>query len=183
MINLVTILTVFLLLSLTSSYGAAMEKIPGTDVKADYRIVNAFTELDFKVKYDRNLECSGIFSVKEHSIILQKRNRVWTLHEMGHFLSRLQQSADSTKKFKYIYQAEKYKYKSLPGKKDKKYVTKNCKEYFAQSFADYTIRPSILKKNRPGTYTYIKKQVESITGEDIAAMREAYGWAWSEDGE
>lgn len=155
-----------------------MEKIPGTDVKADQRIVNAFKILDFKVMYDKNLKYSGIFSIKGHAIILRKRNKMWTLHEMGHFLSRLQEGADSTKKFKVIYKAEKRKYRSLPGKKDKKYVTKNCKEYFAQSFADYTIRPSVLKKNRPATYTYIKKQVETITKEDIAAMRAAYGWAW-----
>ncbi len=182
MINFVTILTVFLLLSSASSYGASMEKIPGTDVKADHRIVSAFTELDFQVKYDKNLKYSGTFSIKKHAIILRKRNKVWTLHEMGHFLSHLQGDAASTKKFKAIYKAEKRKYRSLPGKKDKKYVTKNCKEYFAQSFADYTIRTSALKKNRPDTYTYIKKQVETITGENIAAMRDAYGWAWLEDG-
>lgn len=153
-------------------------KIPGTTTYADKKVVDAFTTLEFEIIYDKELDYAGVFSIQHHAIILKKQNRNWLLHEMGHFLSRLKDGADSTKKFKDIYRKERQSYRDIKGQNVRKYVCKNNKEYFAQSFADYTIRPKTLKKQRPGTYTYIARKVDSISKADIERIKEMYGRAW-----
>jgi len=153
---------------------ATKMKIPNTKVYADKRVVKAFKELDFKVKYNKSMEYAGTFSVAKHAIVLKKKSKFNTLHEMGHFLSRLHDGADSTKEFQKIYKAEKKKYKG----RLKSYITKNSKEYFAESFRQYTTWNKGLKKQRPKTYAYIDEMVKTISDEDIENMYAAYGWAW-----
>lgn len=172
----IVVLSLGIVFAGTEEVNAATKKIriPNTKVYADARVVNAFKELDFKVKFDKNMKYAGTFSVAKHAIILKKPSRFNTLHEMGHFLSRLHDGADSTKEFKKIYKVEKKKY---AGRK-KSYVTKNSREYFAESFRQYTTWNKGLKKQRPKTYAYIDKMVKTITDEDIENMYEAYGWAW-----
>lgn len=153
-------------------------KIPGTDTYADMKVVNAFTELEFEIIYDKELDYAGVFSMRRHAILLKKQNRNCLLHEMGHFLSRLKDGADSTKKFKKIYRRERQWYKDMKGQNVRKYVCKNNKEYFAQSFVDYTIQPKTLKKQRPRTYTYIARKVDSISKADIERIKEMYRRAW-----
>ena len=169
-------LTTGLVLAMTEDANAAtvsMKTIPATS-KADSRVVNAFVELGFTVKYNKNLGYAGVFSVADHAIHLKTRNKTNTLHEMGHFVSRLQNGADETSEFVKIYKSEKKKYNGT----QKSYITKNSKEYFAQSFAEYTQNPSKLKKSRPKTYKYVKTQVDTIEQQDVDNMYSAYGWAW-----
>lgn len=176
-IMITLVLTTGLVLATTdNAHGAtvSMKTIPSTTAKADSRVVNAFVELGFSVKYNKNLGYAGVFSVADHAIHLKSRNKTHTLHEMGHFVSRLQKGADETAEFVKIYKAEKNKYTGT----QKAYITKNSKEYFAQSFAEYTQNPSKLQKSRPKTYKYVKAQVESISQQDIDDMYKAYGWAW-----
>lgn len=166
-----------LVLATTGTADAAtvkMKTIPSTNAKADSRVVDAFTELGFKVKYDKNLGYAGVFSVASHAVFLKSKNSTNALHEVGHFVSRLQKGADETSEFVKIYKAEKKKYNGT----QKAYITKNSKEYFAQSFAEYTENPTKLQKSRPKTYAYVKKQVDSIDQKDIDDMYAAYGWAW-----
>ncbi len=158
--------------------GSGKVKIPGTGTYADRKVVNAFTELEFEIIYDKELDYAGVFSMRRHAIILKKENRNWLLHEMGHFLSRLKGGADSTKKFKDIYRKERQSYRDIKGQNVKKYVCKNNKEYFAQSFADYTIRPRTLKKQRPKTYKYIYQKIISVNGSDTERIKQMYGRAW-----
>lgn len=149
-------------------------KIPNTKVYADSRVVDAFKTLDFKVKYNKSMKNAGTFSVAKHAIVLKKKSKNNTLHEMGHFLSRLHDGADSTKEFQKIYKAEKNKYKG----RLQSYIKANSKEYFAESFRQYTTWNKGLKKQRPKTYAYIDKMVKTISDEDIENMYAAYGWAW-----
>ena len=161
----------------TESYGATAAKttIPSTSVKADSRVVEAFVDLGFQVKYDKNLGYAGIFSVGKHAIIMKRQNNSSDiLHEMGHFVSRLQRGADETTEFVKIYKAEKNKYNG----KLQSYIKGSSKEYFAQSFAEYTLTPKKLKSSRPKTYAYVKAQVEAIDQQDVDDMYTAYGWAW-----
>lgn len=170
-------LTTGLVLAMTEDANAAtvsMKTIPATSAKADSRVVNAFVDLGFTVKYNKNLGYAGVFSVADHAIYLKSKNKTHALHEMGHFVSRLQNAADETSEFIKIYKAEKKKYTGA----QKSYVTKNSKEYFAQSFAEYTQNPSKLKKSRPKTYKYVKAQVDTIEQQDVDNMYSAYGWAW-----
>ena len=174
MLLVLTLSTGLVLASTQQASAASKITIPNTSAKVDSRVVNAFKDLGFKVKYDKNLDYAGTFSVSKHSIILQKKSKNNTLHEMGHFLSRLKDGADSTKEFKNIYKAEKNKYSG----RLKSYVKSNSKEYFAESFRQYTTWNSGLKKQRPKTYAYIKETIESISEDDVEAMYDAYGWAW-----
>ncbi len=105
-------LTTGLVLAMTEDANAAtvsMKTIPATSAKADSRVVNAFVELGFTVKYNKNLGYAGVFSVADHAIHLKTRNKTNTLHEMGHFVSRLQNGADETSEFVKIYKSEKKK--------------------------------------------------------------------------
>lgn len=161
----------------TETYAAtnAVKKtIPSTSVKADKRVVDAFVDLGFTVKYDKNLGYAGVFSVGKHAIIMKKASSTDTLHELGHFVSRLQKGADEKAEFVKIYKSEKNKYTG----KLQSYIKGNSKEYFAQSFAEYTQNPSKLKASRPKTYNYVKAQVEAIDEQDVNDMYAAYGWAW-----
>ena len=157
-----------------NAYAATKSKIPNTSVYCDSKLVDAFKELGFKVKYDKKMEYAGIFSVSKHAIILKRKDKFNTLHEMGHFLSRLQEGADSTEEFKKIYKLEKKKYSA----RLKSYVTKSSKEYFAESFRQYCTWNSGLKKQRPKTYKYIDKMLKTISEEDVKNMHDAFSWAW-----
>lgn len=175
MIAMVLLATSIAAFAATDTVDAASKKmIPGTNAKADSRVVNSFVDLGFTVKYDKNLGHAGVFSVAKHAVIMKSNNTTHVLHEMGHFVSRLQNAADEKKAFVKIYKAEKNNYDGA----QKEYITKNGKEYFAQSFAEYTQNPARLKNNRPQTYEYIKAQVDTISQQHVDNMYAAYGWAW-----
>lgn len=166
--------TVTIIVETENVNATTMKKIPNTNAKADSRVVDAFKTLDFKVKYNKSMKNAGTFSVAKHAIVLKKKSKFNTLHEMGHFLSRLHDGADSTKEFQKIYKAEKNKYKG----RLQSYIKANSKEYFAESFRQYTTWNKGLKKQRPKTYAYIDEMVKTISDEDIENMYAAYGWAW-----
>lgn len=171
--TMITVIVLMLALTATSAF-AASKTIPNTNVKADSRVVNAFVDLGFKVKYDKNHDYAGTFSVGKHAIIMKSKNKMHILHEMGHFVSEINKSCGVSSKFKKIYKAEKKYYNG----EQKKYIKSSSEEYFAQSFADYTASPSKLKKERPRTYKYVKAKVAAINQQAIDDMYNAYSWAW-----
>lgn len=171
---IIVMAALMILVSASDASAASKKTIPQTSAKADSRVVNAFTDLGFEVRYDKNLGLAGTFSVGKHAIIMSDRNATNTLHEMGHFVSRLQRGADETSEFVKIYKSEKNKYNG----KQASYIKSNSKEYFAQSFAEYTQNPTKLKNSRPKTYKYVQKQVNAIDQQDIDDMNAAYSWAW-----
>lgn len=154
--------------------GTSKKTIPNTNVKVEAQVVDAFVELGFEIKYNKNLGYAGLFSVGQHSIIMKSKKKNHILHEMGHFVARLRNAADETSEFVKIYKSEKKKYNGA----QKKYIRSNSKEYFAQSFMEYTNNPSKLRKSRPKTYNFIKNEVKAICQEDINNMYAAYSWAW-----
>ena len=95
-------------------------------------------------------------------------------HELGHcvdFLlsktyvkhNRLYINTKSrTKTFKKIFNKEKRRYRPLESTVSRSYTLQNSFEYFAQSFADYTLYPRKFKAMCPATYKYIKKCVKKI---------------------
>ena len=157
-----------------TAHAATKKTIPGTSAKADSRVVDSFVELGFTVKYDKNMSYAGLFSVAKHAIIMKSNKKEHVLHEMGHFVARLQNASDESAEFVKIYKAEKKKYNGA----QKAYITSNSKEYFAQSFMEYTQNPTKLKKSRPQTYKFVKAQVEAIDQQDVDNMFAAYSWAW-----
>lgn len=182
MINRVTRILVALLLvlslsaasALAATEAASVKTVPGTDVKADSRVVDAFVDLGFKVKYDKHHNYAGTFSVAKHAIIMKTDNKMHLLHEMGHFVSEINNASGTSKEFTSIYKSEKIKYHGS----QKAYITGTSEEYFAQSFAEYTVSPKALGKSRPKTYKYIKANVESIDQKAVQDMYDAYSWAW-----
>lgn len=174
----IAITTIMVFGTATDTYAAtsvSKKVIPSTTVKADSRVVDAFVDLGFEVRYDKNMkDYAGVFSVGQHAVILKYKDKTNTLHEMGHFVSRLQKGADETTEFVKIYKAEKKNYNG----KLQSYIKASSKEYFAQSFAEYTTSPKMLKSSRPKTYAYVKAQVEAIDQQDVDDMYAAYGWAW-----
>lgn len=97
---------------------------------------------------------------------------------MGHFLSLLKGKGDYIDKsndFISIFNTEKSLYRG----NNKTYITQDTGEYFAESFRDYTENPSVLKQQRPKTYSYINNMVNSISDKDITAFRNAYEWIWN----
>ena len=96
------------------------------------------------------------------------------LHEMGHFVSELNNGAGKSKNFASVYKAEKSKYKGS----QRSYILSTSEEYFAQSFAEYSSNPRTLKKQRPKTYNYIRSKINAINQSLINDMYRAYSWAW-----
>lgn len=174
-IRVFTVLVLVLSLTTSGAFAATSSKtIPNTSVKADSRVVNAFVKLGFKVKYDKNYYYAGTFSVAKHSIIMKTRTKMHILHEMGHFVSELNNGAGKSKSFASVYKAEKSKYKGS----QRSYILSTSEEYFAQSFAEYTSNPRALKKQRPKTYNYIRSKINAINQSLINDMYRAYSWAW-----
>ena len=143
-----------------------------SDIKGhvDSKVYNAYTSLGFGFGINSSLNTTGVFSVSKKKIELNRGQSSYLLHELGHFVAALKHNADETSEFKSIYNAEKSAYVG----NNKVYVTKDVGEYFAESFRDYTENPSALKSQRPQTYAYISKMVESISNSDINWFKNYY---------
>lgn len=150
-----------------------------SDIKGhvDKKVYNAFCELGFTFCINPSLPTTGRFSVREQNIQLKRGYSSYLIHELGHFLSIVKGHnayIDETDTFKAIYEAEKNAYQG----NNKRYVTSDTSEYFAESFRDYTEDAAALKRQRPRTYDYIHKAVSSLSGSDITAFRNACRWMW-----
>lgn len=143
-----------------------------SDIKGhvDSKVYNAYTNLGFGFAINSSLNTTGVFSVSKKKIELKRGQSSYLLHELGHFVAALKDSADETSEFKSIYNAEKKAYVG----NNKAYVTQDAGEYFAESFRDYTENPSALKSQRPKTYAYINKIVESVSNSDINWFKNYY---------
>lgn len=143
--------------------------------KIDNRVYTAFKKLGFQYICDTSISTTGVFSVKNHWIKLKINNGYYMMHELGHFVSTLKDCADSTAEWKSIYSAERANYTGS----NKTYVTSTAAEYFAEAFRDYSAAPAQLQKERPRTYAYMNKIVNSIDVErDCDLFEEYYGLFW-----
>lgn len=168
-------------LGTTTSNGSSASTVVATsgfaissfsDIKGhvDSKVYNAYTNLGFGFAINSSLNTTGVFSVSKKKIELKRGQSSYLLHELGHFVAALKDSADETSEFKSIYNAEKKAYVG----NNKAYVTQDAGEYFAESFRDYTENPSALKSQRPKTYAYINKIVESVSNSDINWFKNYY---------
>ena len=162
-----------------SSSGFAISKFSDIKGHVDSKVYDAFVNLGFELKINSKLATTGVFSTKNHNIQLKRGQSSYLLHELGHFVSALKgrngKKIDQSSEFTRIYNEEKSAYVG----NNKAYVTQDAAEYFAESFRDYTENPSALKSQRPKTYSYISQMVSSLSGSDVKAFRNAYGWYWS----
>lgn len=156
-----------------------MSGVSGTTLRtlgsqADGKILNAFEDLKFKMVIDKNVEATGVFSVKSHKIALQSARSSVLLHELGHFANFLAGDKVGTSEWKSIYNAEKDKYDGY----NKAYAIKSASEYFAESYKDYKEHPSALRSKRPRTYQFVKSTIDGITDSDVQNIKDTYGEYW-----
>lgn len=107
-------------------------------------------------------------------ILPESLGTVVSYHELGHcvdFLCSKMRSVHNqvyvklksdTSLFKKIYYFEKDKYTPLDDMTSRSYVTSSSMEYFAQSFAEYTMHPAAFRAMCPYTFEYIHKCVKQI---------------------
>lgn len=141
---------------------------------ADERVTSAYDSLGFAVKYNASAPYSGHFDARSRCIILKKKDDT-IYHELGHFVAFASGNTDKSAAFQRIYNSEKEKYTSY----NKSYVTKSAEEYFAESFKDYTLNPSVLKQNRPKTYEAIAAAISKITDAQVTRIKTVYGPVWN----
>ena len=156
-----------------------MSGVSGTTLRtlgsqADGKILNAFEDLKFKMVIDKNVEATGVFSVKSHKIALQSARSSVLLHELGHFANFLAGDKVGTSQWKSIYNAEKNKFDGY----NKAYAIKSASEYFAESYKDYKEHPSALRSKRPRTYQFVKSTIDGITDSDVQNIKDTYGEYW-----
>lgn len=124
-------------------------------------VMEAYTASGLEIGYDSNMGALGYFKASK-GIVLQTASIATFRHEMGHFVSLAENNAANTNEFKAIYNAEKNNSTAS------EYGKQSSGEYFAESFKDYLAMPGTLKNNRPRTYNYMKKAVNSMTKADVA---------------
>lgn len=142
-------------------------------------VLKAFEDLDFKLIYDGSVSYAGYFSALNQSITLQGVDDT-VYHELGHFLAWIAGNVDKRSEFATIYKSEKEKYTGIR----KAYVTQNASEYFAESYRDYILSGSNLKKSRPKTYAYVRNAVQTIQNspDRITKIKNVYKVIWKKNG-
>lgn len=154
--------------------GATGTTVRSLGSQADKKILNAFDTLKFKLVINKNAGHTGVFSVRNHKIEIERAESYILLHELGHFANFIAGDKVSTSEWNKIYKAEKSKYTGY----NKAYVTKTASEYFAESYRDYKENPSALKSKRPQTYKFVKKTIDGISDSDVQNIKDTYGEYW-----
>lgn len=134
------------------------------------QIIKAFKTMNYKLIIDPSVSYQGYFNGSKQTITLKSVNEEHLLHELGHYAAFIAGNKDLTAEFKGIYNKEASKFTG----NNKAYVTKNSSEYFAESFRDFYTRPATLKNERPETYNYIIKSINSITDARINYVNAIY---------
>lgn len=134
------------------------------------QVIKAFKTMKYKIVINPSASYQGYFNGSKQTITLKSANQEHLLHELGHYTAFIAGNKDLTSEFRNIYSKEKSKFTG----NNKAYVTKNSSEYFAESFRDYYTRPATLKKERPQTYNYIIKSINSITDSRINYVNAIY---------
>lgn len=136
----------------------------------DPMIIKAFEEMNYKIVIKNGVEYAGMFDARNRQITLRSANTGYLLHELGHYVSFITGLKDSTAEFISIYNKEAGKYTGS----NKAYVTKNNREYFAESVRDFYTSPFSLRNTRPATYNYVKSCIDSITDSMVDYINTAY---------
>lgn len=141
--------------------------------RADSRVLNAYRTLGFTAEVNPSVSYSGYYDTRNRKITLRKMDDT-IYHELGHFVAFISGNTDQTAEFKAIFAQEKTLYTAF----NKAYVTQNSAEYFAESFKEYTLNPTVLKSSRPKTYEAVKNAVDKFTDDRIARIQKTYSVIW-----
>ena len=141
--------------------------------RADSRVLNAYRTLGFTAEVNPSVSYSGYYDTRNRKITLRKMDDT-IYHELGHFVAFISGNTDQTAEFKAIFAQEKTLYTAV----NKAYVTQNSAEYFAESFKEYTLNPTVLKSSRPKTYEAVKNAVDKFTDDRIARIQKTYSVIW-----
>jgi hypothetical protein len=82
-------------------------------------------------------------------------------HEIGHMIDYKYETfkiLSYTREFEDIFEEEKSNF--IVDHSDPEYFRNNIKEYFAQAYSEYLIKPRRLKKHCPKTYEFIKQHID-----------------------
>lgn len=142
--------------------------------QADECVLYAFEELGFTFSVNANYSYTGCFDSRTRTIKL-KRNDDNVYHELGHFLAFAAGNYDLSSAFGEIYKSEKKLYNG----RNSAYVLSSASEYFAESYRDYVLYKSTLKKERPKTYDAVELALSRINDTQIARLKRVYGQIWT----
>lgn len=127
--------------------------------KLPYGMLWSFDRLRFGVDmgyYGKSW--AGLFNSMDRKIYIENNTKmdlsVVTLHETGHFFDLLNNIASEEDDFDNIFNKERTNLVPMY-KANYNYYTTNCKEYFAECFAQYMYNPNLLKRTCPATYYFI----------------------------
>ena len=113
-------------------------------------------QLHFQLVYNSAVSYTGYTDCRNQTITMKYQSDA-IYHELGHFLAFIAGNADYTSEWRAIYQAEKNKYTKF----NKGYVCATQYEYFAESYKDYVLSKTELRQQRPQTYQYIVKTLQT----------------------
>lgn len=140
---------------------------------ADAKLLSAYQALGFTVTIDSQVSYSGYFDAKNQSITLKESDDD-IYHELGHFLAFVAGNVDTKAAFTAVYNQEKGSYTGV----NDSYVLQNSSEYFAESYRDYVLNPSLLKQSRPKTYDAIVSALGRVTDSQVNKLKVAYASVW-----
>ena len=148
-------------ITVSSDAKAPVQKTPSGNIrvqapKAAESILNAFEQLHFQLVYNSAVSYTGYTDCRNQTVTMKYQSDA-IYHELGHFLAFIAGNADYTSEWRAIYQAEKNKYTKF----NKGYVCATQYEYFAESYKDYVLSKTELRQQRPQTYQYIVKTLQT----------------------
>lgn len=122
----------------------------------DDKVISEFNRVGMTIETNPNSSllkgADGVFSPSQKKIVIKNNvNRV-LVHEVGHFVAYVNNRADSTAKFRAIYNAEKNNFAG----DNRAYAVSNNKEFFAEVFKEYSMNRASLKSHCPRAYEYVK---------------------------
>lgn len=126
----------------------------------------AFSKIGFTVDYWGENKDNSYLSISKK--VLYCYNDESLLHQLGYFLSLINDNKCYTAKFIKIYEEEKTKYYGS----DKGVAQESSGEFFACCFQLYLATPNELKTNMPKTYGIIEECMNAINDNLIAEAKE-----------
>lgn len=128
-------------------------------------------QVNLNLIVDNSLEYAGLFSISKGSCSIRintytSRQYVNSVvaHEYGHFLDFLTNESSALPEFIQIYEMEKVNFKV---DYSHEYSISDKSEYYAQAFSEYILNPQRLQENTPATYSYIQRDLNSLSEENI----------------
>lgn len=137
-------------------------------------VAGAFQKLGFKIVVNSGVSYSGLCDARTRTITLKRADNT-VYHELGHFVAFVAGNIDTSSAFQSIYNREKSLYTDY----NKAYVLSSSSEYFAESYKNYVLNPTLLKSSRPETYAAIQTALSKVTDAQASRILSVYGALWN----